>query len=140
MSLTLQDSIARLQQNEERLDQFVNDPAAAGTYSTRDGQPVPTVPALVEEVRQAASALGNPDGAAHVGYTPAAGEAGTVEQALQALEARPDAAAALAQHEQSADPHAQYAKAQALSAHQTAADPHPQYMTRAKAHAIALLF
>jgi hypothetical protein len=140
MNLTLQDSVDRLQQNEERLDQFVNDPAATGSYATRAGQAVPTVPALVEEVRQAASALGAPDGAANVGYTPGAGEANTVQQALRALEARPDAAGVVEQHEQAPDPHPQYADASELAVHQLAADPHPQYMTRAKAHAIALLF
>lgn len=140
MSLTLQDSIERLQQNEERLDQFVNDSQATGTYTTREGEVVPTVPALVEQVRAAASALGNPDGAANVGYTPVAGEPSTVEAALQQLQQRPDAAQAVQQHEQAADPHPQYASAQVLAAHQLASDPHPQYTTLAQAHAIALLF
>ncbi|WP_417733915.1 hypothetical protein [Roseovarius sp.] len=127
MSLTLQDSIDRLQQNEERLDQFVNDPAAAGTYSTRDGQPVPTVPALVEQIRQAAEALADSEGASRVGYSPSDGDATTVEGALRELEARPApedptpiaeaaAAAAVDEHEAAADPHPQYADADALSA------------------------
>ncbi|GEM_PF-6589222 len=136
MTLTLQESIDRLQANEDRLDQFVNDPAGTGSYATRDGQPVPTVPVLVEEVRQAASALGNPDGAANVGYTPAAGDPTDVQTALRTLQS----AGSVADHEAKPDPHPQYAKAEALAGHALAANPHPQYATLAQLHAAALSF
>lgn len=131
MTLTLQDSIDRFQANEGLLDAFVNDPAGAGQYHTREGRAVPTVPQLVEEVRLAASALGAADGAANVGYTPAAGEPTDVEAALRALEAKPAPEEAIQAHEQQPDPHPGYA----MKNHS-----HSQYMTLAQAHAVALSF
>ena len=137
MTLTLQDAIDRLQQNEERVDAFVNDPAAAGHFITRLGTQVPTIPALIEEARQSTAVLGQANGAANVGYQPAEGEPTTVQEALRTLEeggaSEPAGTAAtlVANHAADPDPHPQYATGTALSSHQLAADPHPQYATQA---------
>ena len=138
MTLTVKDSLNRLQENENRLDQFLNDPSGNGSFETREGRPIPTVPALVEEVRKSASALGNPDGAAHVGYSPAEGAPTNIQTAIRRseddvveLQREPTASQLVAQHELKTNPHPQYANIE---------HEHAQYMTLVHLHATALLF
>jgi hypothetical protein len=67
-SLTLQESINRLQSNEERLDQFVNDGNGSGSFTTAGGVVVPSLPAVAARAAELRNDLAEDDGAGQVGF------------------------------------------------------------------------
>ncbi|MGH1450223.1 MAG: hypothetical protein ACRBBM_12510 [Pseudomonadaceae bacterium] len=55
--LPLDQAVARFQQNERRINQFVNDSDGSGEYETLQGDKVPALPVILPEVRTTASKI-----------------------------------------------------------------------------------